>query len=126
SLDYALIEVSVTSLLTFNEIPILDGTGTFLYPNRVVDTGPKDTDIVTVTGSAGFLRGRLSGTKSFRVGSAKGIIQELWTVELFGTLADGDCGSWVVDAQSGDVYGHIVAGNTESGFAYVVPACQVY
>lgn len=34
---------------------------------------------------------------------------------------DGDCGSWVVDSQTGKVYGHIVALDT-FGEAYIVPS----
>ena len=33
----------------------------------------------------------------------------------------GDCGSWVFDAVSGEPYGHIIAGSTGFGSAYIVP-----
>jgi peptide-N4-(N-acetyl-beta-glucosaminyl)asparagine amidase len=37
----------------------------------------------------------------------------------------GDSGSWVVDAKSGDLYGHIVAGIPGQRLAYVMPAINV-
>jgi hypothetical protein len=52
-------------------------------------------------------------------------IQELWTVKFEGSLAKGDCGSWVVDEQNHELFGHIVAGSPRSGVAYIVPTYQL-
>jgi len=38
----------------------------------------------------------------------------------------GDCGSWVINAQNGDIFGHIVAGDITSGLAYIIPAHKVF
>jgi hypothetical protein len=38
----------------------------------------------------------------------------------------GDCGSWVIDARTGSVYGHVIAGHPGSRVAYITPAYQVY
>lgn len=38
----------------------------------------------------------------------------------------GDCGSWVINAINGDIYGHIVAGDITSGLAYMIPAYKVF
>jgi hypothetical protein len=35
---------------------------------------------------------------------------------------EGDSGSWVIDAVTGDLYGHVVAGVPETGLAYIIPA----
>ena len=35
----------------------------------------------------------------------------------------GDCGSWVIDRTTGEIYGHVIAGDGE--VAYVVPAPQI-
>jgi hypothetical protein len=37
----------------------------------------------------------------------------------------GDCGSWVVDADSAEIYGHVVAGNTPLRRAYFIAAADV-
>jgi hypothetical protein len=41
-------------------------------------------------------------------------------------LADGDCGSWVFDKETSDVYGHIVSGYPSTGTAYIVPSVQIF
>ena len=51
--------------------------------------------------------------------------RHVWSVELEESLSSGDSGSWVVDAETGDVYGMIVAGSTELREEYVVPAADV-
>jgi hypothetical protein len=38
---------------------------------------------------------------------------------------EGDCGAWVVDAATGDIFGHIVAGRPGSHQAYIIPAYKV-
>jgi hypothetical protein len=53
-------------------------------------------------------------------------IQDVWTVRFDGPLAKGDCGSLVIDANNGQIYGHIIAGSPQSGVAYIIPAFQVY
>ena len=38
----------------------------------------------------------------------------------------GDCGSLVVNATTGDIYGHIVSGDPSSGLAFMIPAYKVF
>ncbi|PQE11478.1 hypothetical protein CJF30_00011083 [Rutstroemia sp. NJR-2017a BBW] len=125
-LDYCLIEISKVELQTFNRIhsshSLLEED---LYPERVVTTLPANTNVFAVTGSTGLLKGTLSGTPSFIMRQGSVEQKELWTVRLDGRLYDGDCGSWVVEARSGDLLGHIVSGCPESGVAYIVPAYLV-
>jgi hypothetical protein len=45
---------------------------------------------------------------------------------LLTTTVDGDCGSWVFDRATGDVYGHIVSGFPGTGTAYIVPSVQIF
>ena len=53
--------------------------------------------------------------------------RHVWSVKLEDeeSLSSGDSGSWVVDAQTGDVYGMIVAGSTELREEYIIPAVDV-
>ncbi|KAH0541248.1 hypothetical protein FGG08_004253 [Glutinoglossum americanum] len=117
NLDYALFEI---------QQPRLQTSGTSIYAESVATGGPKDVEIVTTTGSAGLLRGRLSGTPSFMRSSRSKSFQEVWTARLNGRLARGDCGSWITDAQTGELYGHIVAGSPDTGVAFIIPAYQVF
>jgi hypothetical protein len=41
-------------------------------------------------------------------------------------VVEGDCGSWVVDRENGQLYGQIVAGHPGSGVGYVIPASQIF
>jgi hypothetical protein len=38
----------------------------------------------------------------------------------------GDSGSWVIDPEKGNLYGHIVAGCPESRVGYLVPASRIF
>lgn len=38
----------------------------------------------------------------------------------------GDSGSLVVDATTGDIYGHIVSGDPTSSLAYIIPAYKIF
>jgi hypothetical protein len=52
--------------------------------------------------------------------------QKVYTVRLDGTIVDGDCGSLVINHANGDLYGHIIAGSSGTGAAYIIPATQVF
>jgi hypothetical protein len=45
-------------------------------------------------------------------------------VRLDGKLSHGDCGSLIIDAENGDVVGHIISGSRDTGVAYIIPAYQ--
>ena len=86
--------------------------------------GPAGAAVVTQTTSGGRLVGTISGTTSdIRVPYGH-TFQEVFSVKLDGFLADGDCGSMVLDAHTGELYGHIVAGCRATGFAYVMAASE--
>jgi hypothetical protein len=50
----------------------------------------------------------------------------VFSVQFNGPLRKGDSGTWVLDAVSHGLYGHIVAGCEETMTAYVVPAKAVF
>jgi hypothetical protein len=41
-------------------------------------------------------------------------------------IVPGDCGSWVVDANTGNLVGHIVAGDSTLHRAYLIQATDVF
>jgi hypothetical protein len=124
-LDYALVEIEGSHRSTPGRLFFNNGIQyVTLSPTRVSDERPKDAKIVAITGSSGYLSGRLLGTPSFSRAPDQPS-QELWTVKFDGKLEEGDCGSCVFDAGTGDLYGHVVAGNPVSGYAYIVPAYQI-
>jgi hypothetical protein len=42
------------------------------------------------------------------------------------SAVEGDCGSWIVDRENGQLYGQIVAGHPGSGVGYIIPASQIF
>jgi peptide-N4-(N-acetyl-beta-glucosaminyl)asparagine amidase len=127
NLDYGLFEVEKPDLAALRRF-MQEGNpeNEVTYPDRVATGRPEDVEVIAATGSAGRLSGRLCGTPTYmRVAQSKSF-QEVWTVRLNGRLAKGDCGSWVSDSRTGELYGHIVAGSPDTGVAYVIPANQVF
>jgi hypothetical protein len=127
ALDYALIEINQPEFQTFNKFQSTRSQSTqMICPERVATKRPDpNTKVMVILPSKGVVDGTMSGTPTFMQTPSSNSIQELWTVRLSRRLEKGDCGSWVMDLISGDVYGHIIAGSPESGVAYIVPAYQV-
>lgn len=88
---------------------------------------PKDgARVITHTASGGQMTGSILGMPSYaRLPRGKSF-QEVFSVHLDGPLADGDCGSAIFGADTGELFGHIVAGCRSTGFAYVMAARHVF
>lgn len=118
-LDYAFIEINDDEYpLATLTLPIMSYESV-----RKVDSG--DVDVTTMTGSGKALTGILSGRPSYiRLPNTKEY-QEVFEVEIKGSLQPGDCGSIVRNARTGYIYGHIFAGDIASKVAYIIPAVDV-
>jgi hypothetical protein len=46
--------------------------------------------------------------------------------DLLTQIVDGDCRSWVLNCDSGDLLGHLVSGYSKTGIGYVIPAEQIF
>ena len=120
--DWALVEVltkkrSISSFIANNPKD--------LSASPVASRNPAGAAIVTHTASSGALTGVMYGTPSDMCVPQGRSFQRVFAVKLNGRLADGDCGAAVLDAISGELYGHIVAGCPTNGFAYVMAAYHV-
>ncbi|KAH7143602.1 hypothetical protein EDB81DRAFT_721965 [Dactylonectria macrodidyma] len=125
-LDYALIEVTKPIHCTANKIsPSSFSANGQSKVQRVVTDGPKDVKILSST-SRGTFTGLMSGTPLYARLPNSNVFQGVYNVLLDSRLEAGDCGSWVIDAESGDLYGHIVAGSPDSGAAIVIPFARVF
>lgn len=125
-LDYALIEVTRPIHCTANKIDAsafcAKGEASIQH---VVTDGPKDVKILAST-SRGTLTGVMSGTPMYARLPNSSLYQDVYNVLLDSRLQSGDCGSWVIDAESGNLYGHIVAGSPDSGAAIVIPFARIF
>ncbi|KAH8693441.1 hypothetical protein GQ44DRAFT_635096, partial [Phaeosphaeriaceae sp. PMI808] len=85
--------------------------------------GPKDdTEVVAYTSSGGMLAGTFSGTPFCTRLPNSTSFQDVHRIRLNDALANGDCGSAVRNAATGELYGHIVAGCRTTGTAYIMAA----
>jgi hypothetical protein len=123
ALDYALFELHDSALERINTTTAEDDLKTHPYLKSVARE-PRSAEVV-VRATSGTINGRLLATPSFMQPVQGMRSQQLWTVILESTLQKGVCGSWVLDSSSGDVYGHIVAGVPEDGFAYIIPLYEI-
>ncbi len=81
-----------------------------------------DREVVLVSGLGGLKPGKISTSTSYlNMGlSTRATETYKLTLNLNSKLDPGDCGSWVVDIKTCEVYGHIVALDA-LGEAYIVP-----
>jgi hypothetical protein len=120
--DLALIEITnlkleetLRSLLDHEEIR------TLAYA-KIAPSPEEDATVYTYTASGGRICGILSANASYIRLPTGTSFQKIYIVRLDGPLAIGDCGSAMIDANTGDTYGHLVAGCMITGIAYILAA----
>jgi hypothetical protein len=125
-LDYCLIEIPPSELIYFdNFLKNRCPSQTVLSPKFIAREEPA-TATVTITRMDDPFNGTLSGTPTFMMLPGYVSVQEIWAVRHSGILVNGDCGSWIVDASNGALYGHIVAGDPRLQTAYIIPAYLIF
>ncbi|KAK3380851.1 hypothetical protein B0H63DRAFT_474473 [Podospora didyma] len=91
-----------------------------------IENMPKDAAVRTVTPYGGTIYGTLSDSPSYiRLPNATNF-QEVYLAKMQRPLVIGDCGSWVRDATTGKVYGHVVAGSPTTGLTVIMPAINTF
>jgi len=125
-LDYGLIEASDFRHLSTNRIDCPDGApGKQIRILQVDSAGAKDALVYCAT-SRGVITGSLCGTPTYVRAPSALEFKEAFTVALESPLEVGDCGSWIVDRDTGNLYGHVVAGSPECGKAIIVPFHSIF
>ncbi|KAM0143172.1 hypothetical protein ACHAP3_001303 [Botrytis cinerea] len=91
---------------------------------ETLSAAPKTSEvkIFMISGVSGTRKGVLLSSSSYIGGKPSENLCQAWNVILSDSsgVIDGDCGSLVVDQETLEVYGHVVASNP-LGEAYVVP-----
>ena len=127
-LDWALIEFQDPSLYRPNLLVFPESTYEFGVSARLIE-GPRrltratrSRDILLLSGMAGLKRGKLATSFGYLMIGPVKQFNEVYNVSMSdGSVIDaGDCGSWVVDSVTHEVYGHVVASDA-FGDAYVIP-----
>ncbi|RWA09379.1 hypothetical protein EKO27_g5722 [Xylaria grammica] len=117
--DFALLEATdsrhwvpnVVSTNTNSKIAVtsLSGTG----------RGNSTPTSIQALTSRGNIQGRLSGTPFYARAPNDRAFQKMLCANFSSSLEKGDCGTWVIDAGTGGLYGHIIAGSPSSGTALI-------
>lgn len=128
SLDYRLFRIDDPRYYTINRIssPIdTPGAHTEICPQTIA-AYPLEREVLLATAKSGTLQGVLLTNSYYIKMAGSNHYQKMWPVQLNAKIVPGDCGAWVVDAQTGQLYGHVVAGNPALNRAYIIPAIEVF
>ncbi|CAI7598766.1 unnamed protein product [Penicillium pancosmium] len=116
--DYCLIDSEMDEESISTDLPVLS-------KDTIGQLNGRSVNVTAITCSGITLRGILSGRKScIRLPNATNFVEVL-SAQFEDSLQPGVCGSIVRDANTGKIYGHLVAGDTESQFAFIVQAADV-
>ncbi|KAH3954923.1 hypothetical protein HBI81_077290 [Parastagonospora nodorum] len=124
--DWALIEITnAQAIESMNALIVHEGTRVHAYDTTASCPTTEDTMIFTYTASGGKLSGVLSGATSYSRVPNGSAFREIYHARMDGPLANGDCGSAIMDVHTKETYGHLIAGCRTSGTAYVLAAHQM-
>ncbi|KAI7782622.1 hypothetical protein LA080_013110 [Diaporthe eres] len=124
-LDYALIEISSRHHIMENVIKVGPNDETTVKVHFVAKSEPREAGIIAVT-PRGTTKGWISGTPAYSSAPGKQTYVKMLKVSLEDPLKKGDCGTWVVDAANGDLFGHVVLGSPSSGSALLTPFADIF
>ncbi|RDW91550.1 hypothetical protein BP5796_02715 [Coleophoma crateriformis] len=130
NLDWAVIEITKQDLVLSYALTSNSGMlfPDFDFSDKKEDHNNtrEDHQVITRAGSGRTMLGIQCGSSTFLKMKHSRSFEEVWTVELQGSLATGDSGSWIIEKNTAKVSGHIVAGDVVSGLAYVMPASLTF
>ncbi|RDW60708.1 hypothetical protein BP6252_12091 [Coleophoma cylindrospora] len=130
NLDWAVIEITkqdlVLSYALTSNLGILFPDFDFSDKKEDLNIRREDHQVITRTGSGRTMTGIQCGSSTFLKMKHSRSFEEVWTVELQGSLETGDSGSWIIERDTAKVSGHVVAGDVDSGLAYVMPASLTF
>ena len=127
-LDWALCDLGDYRQYAINAVYLppnlrIDQSRELLFFNKLKSTPPLGKIFVATRNGVVAGTGTGSGT-SIKLGNDDEL-RRVWSIELESSLSSGDSGAWVVDAESGDVYGMVVAGSSGLHEEYIVPATDI-
>ncbi|KAJ0115761.1 hypothetical protein J7T55_010584 [Diaporthe amygdali] len=124
-LDYVLINMSSRERIVENMISLGHYDPSILKVQSVSRSNPRDMEVFAVT-RRGAIKGYVSGTPTYSSAPGKRTFSKMFKVNLDGPLYRGDCGTWVIDATDGDLFGHIVIGSPGDRTALLTPFADIF
>ncbi|CZR66085.1 uncharacterized protein PAC_15986 [Phialocephala subalpina] len=98
--------------------------GEYLYPEAVAPE-MQEGGVWIAAGKSGIMSGTIIRNPYFIKLAGSEDYQKMWPIQLERDIMPGDCGSWVIDAVSGNLLGHVVAGDSTLHRAYLIQAVDV-
>lgn len=127
-LDYEIFQLDDVQLQGPNSIHLPGSHGspsTYIKPKGIM-RNLLESDVWAATGTTGSVSGIILKSPVFIKMERSQRFQEMWTVKLDRKTMQGDCGAWVIEASTGNICGHIVAGCPTTGVAFIIPAYKVF
>ncbi|KAF9774774.1 hypothetical protein IL306_007194 [Fusarium sp. DS 682] len=116
-LDYVFFKVDSAESL-YSKLPRI-------YKHNIQDAIPHQAEITVRTPSRGLMEGSLHGRPTLMRLPYVSSFSKLYPVTLLEPVAEGDCGSAVVDRTTNQVYGFIVAASIEAKVAFIASARDI-
>lgn len=122
-LDWALVSQPLNQPCEPPPNTVKTPAGDIVSLDSLSSTSPAGSAVIVVSGSSGVLETRASGRIDGIILPGSMRMQEVWTIDS--GCRSGDCGSWVIDAEHGTIYGTIVATSYNAQESYLVPAKDI-
>lgn len=115
--DYALIEIESRDTLYSKLSRVSSQNVQRIEPGQIA--------VSTLTPSQGVIHGSLDGRPTFMRLPYSSKFSKLYPVTLSDPVGEGDCGSAVVDRNTNQICGFVVAASVEGRVAYIVSADEI-
>ena len=96
----------------------------FRITSLATKMAPVGTRLLLTTPRGGITAIAINSESSVQLNSCKNYLS-LWTVQL-DRAEDGDCGSWIVDQSTGELFGMLVATCEAVSEAYILPIKDIF
>lgn len=122
--DYGLVQVTKNEIKRLGKSLNRIDTPRPLRIRRMTEISSVEVRII-VAMSTRFVSGILFPDRISYRRHGTSTYQKIYQVELDQAPVEGDCGSSVVDKETGDLYGHLILGDTPARIVYIVPATDL-
>ncbi|KAF9882809.1 peptide-N4-(N-acetyl-beta- glucosaminyl)asparagine amidase [Aspergillus nanangensis] len=126
SLDYMLFEIHDEDQKTSNGFNEPCTPSRTVHVQDIASIGNRSCSVFILSACHGISKGTLFETPRFMRSSKTPATQKMFSVQLDRHVQSGDSGSWVVDAASGRLHGHIFGGGIGTKIAYIMPADDIF
>lgn len=125
-LDYSVIEIAPETVECGRQVALDGSFAQTLVNPPAGEIGSDDICVVAAMSRSPLVEGRLVAIPSYICFPDQNSFQQVYTVRLETTLADGDCGAAIFDKHTTHFYGHIIADGLGTAVGHLVPASEIF